>query len=443
MVAGLTHWLRNSLETASRVPTWDKLLARIWMGSIVYFGLSRIHALGFLNHWYVEIIFLIYLATVYKLREHRTTRLLFVALLPIGIVICIKSVFEFLTPHFYKSIFVYFETAGAVTTFWMLGFGIYAFVQIGKDRKLRVKQEAEAKIAEARKLELEQLVTDRTTELTLQKAKLEQTLTELQATQAQLIQSEKLASLGELTAGIAHEIQNPLNFVNNFSELNVELAAELEEELAKDPVDKELVSDLIRDISQNQQKINHHGKRAASIVSGMLQHARSSSGTKEPTDLNALADEYLRLAYHGLRAKDQNFNATMQINLDEKVGIVEVIPQDFGRVLLNLITNAFYAVTERKKLSGANGEAYEPTVSVSTKRVADKIILKVKDNGNGIPASVLDKIFQPFFTTKPTGQGTGLGLSLAYDIVTKGHGGELKVKTKEGEGTTFILHLPV
>ena len=267
------------------------------------------------------------------------------------------------------------------------------------------------------------------------KQRAEDALTELQVTQKQLVQSEKMASLGELTAGIAHEIQNPLNFVNNFSEVNSELIDELEEEIEKGNLEE--VRALAKDIRANEQKINHHGKRADAIVKGMLQHSRSSSGVKEPTDINALADEYLRLAYHGLRAKDKSFNASMKNDFDQSIGNIEVIPQDIGRVILNLITNAFYAVTEKKQL---NIPGYEPTVSVSTKRQGAKVEIRVSDNGNGIPEKVLDKIFQPFFTTKPTGEGTGLGLSLSYDIV-KAHGGELKVETFEGKGTTFIIQL--
>jgi len=275
---------------------------------------------------------------------------------------------------------------------------------------------------------------------------LETTLTNLKSTQSQLVQSEKMASLGELTAGIAHEIQNPLNFVNNFSEVSVELTKEMVEEVDKGNTEE--VKAIASDLVQNLEKINHHGKRADAIVKGMLQHSRSSSGVKEPTDINALADEYLRLAYHGLRAKDKSFNATMKTDYDESIGNINIIPQDIGRVILNLITNAFYVVDEKKKsphpLKG--GEPYEPIVTVTTKKLGSpsgdggKVEIKVKDNGNGIPQKVLDKIFQPFFTTKPTGQGTGLGLSLSYDII-KAHGGELKVETKEGEGSTFIIQL--
>ena len=274
-------------------------------------------------------------------------------------------------------------------------------------------------------------------QLQSQKEKIQNTLSELKATQSQLIQSEKMASLGELTAGIAHEIQNPLNFVNNFSEINKELVTEIKAAIAKENMSE--VKTIAEDIEANEEKINHHGKRADAIVKGMLQHSRSNSGQKEPTDINGLVDEYLRLAYHGLRAKDKSFNADFKTDFDNNIGKVNIIPQDIGRVVLNLINNAFYAVDEKKK---QNQNGYEPTVSVNTKKNNGKIEISVKDNGNGIPQKVLDKIFQPFFTTKPTGQGTGLGLSLSYDIV-KAHGGELKVESKEGEGSKFSIQLPV
>jgi signal transduction histidine kinase len=272
--------------------------------------------------------------------------------------------------------------------------------------------------------------------LTQQKQKVENTLIELKSTQSQLIQSEKMASLGELTAGIAHEIQNPLNFVNNFSEVNNELIEELKSQKSKLKIEEQ--DEILNDIFQNNEKINHHGKRADAIVKGMLQHSRSSNGVKEPTDINALADEYLRLAYHGLRAKDKSFNATIKTDFDQTIGNINIIPQEIGRVILNLITNAFYVVTEKKK---ENIAGYEPTVSLSSKKVNEKVEIKVADNGNGIPELIKEKIFQPFFTTKPSGQGTGLGLSLAYDIITKAHGGELKVKSKEGEGSEFKIIL--
>ena len=266
---------------------------------------------------------------------------------------------------------------------------------------------------------------------------IEQTLNNLKATQSQLIQSEKMASLGELTAGIAHEIQNPLNFVNNFSEVNKELLIELKDEIKKGNFEE--VDLIANDIEANEDKINYHGKRAGAIVKGMLQHSQTSTGKKEPTDINKLADEYLRLSYHGLLAKDKTFNATLKTGFDETLGNINVIPQDIGRVILNLINNAFYVVGEKKK-SGIEG--YEPTVSVITKKIGDKVEIKVADNGNGISQKIVDKIFQPFFTTKPTGQGTGLGLSLSYDII-KAHGGQIKVESKEGEGSEFKIQLPI
>jgi signal transduction histidine kinase len=274
-------------------------------------------------------------------------------------------------------------------------------------------------------------------EVNRQTTEIRHTLENLKSAQSQLIQSEKMASLGELTAGIAHEIQNPLNFVNNFSDVNKELLQELKEEADKGNIEE--VKAIADDVITNQEKINHHGKRADAIVKGMLQHSRQSSGQKELTDINALADEYLRLSYHGLRAKDKNFNAEIKTDFDESIGKINVIPQDIGRVLLNLFNNAFYAVNEQKT---QNPDSYNPTVSIKTEKCDDKIYISVKDNGNGIPLKIIDKIFQPFFTTKPTGEGTGLGLSLSYDII-KAHGGEIKVESKEGQGSEFVIQLPV
>jgi signal transduction histidine kinase/ligand-binding sensor domain-containing protein len=271
-----------------------------------------------------------------------------------------------------------------------------------------------------------------------QAKEIERAYTELKSTQAQLIQSEKMASLGELTAGIAHEIQNPLNFVNNFSEVSNELVDEMEEALQQDD-NREAVA-IASDIKDNLRKIRYHGKRADAIVKGMLQHSRASTGKKEPTDINALADEYLRLSFHGLRAKDKDFNASFTTNFDDSIGKIEVAPQDIGRVLLNLYNNAFYSVNEKKKQLN---ETFEPTVEVTTRRHNSMIEISVKDNGIGIPQKAVDKIYQPFFTTKPTGKGTGLGLSLSYDIITKGHGGQLRVDTKEGEYAKFVVQLPV
>jgi signal transduction histidine kinase len=292
-----------------------------------------------------------------------------------------------------------------------------------------VEQEKEKQqILADQNIKLEQQVEQRTTEL-------KHSLQELKATQTQLIQSEKMASLGELTAGIAHEIQNPLNFVNNFSEINADLIDEMKETLQSGNTNDAL--SVAEEIKENNLKITSHGKRADAIVKGMLQHSRTSTGQKEHTDINTLMDEYLRLSYHGFRAKDKSFNASIQTHFDESLGKINLVPQEIGRVLLNLFNNAFYAVQEKKKTSG---EGYEPMVYVSTKRHMDKVEISVQDNGMGILKSVQDKIFQPFFTTKPTGEGTGLGLSLSYDIV-KAHGGELKVESTEGEGSEFIVIL--
>ena len=326
--------------------------------------------------------------------------------------------------------------------FTLIAYVALRFREINKNIILNAQQivalsDEKRTMAENQQKQLEFQVKERTIEL-------ENSIDKLKSTQSQLIQSEKMASLGELTAGIAHEIQNPLNFVNNFSEVNTELIDEVGEEINNGNISEAKI--ILNDIKDNSEKINHHGKRAGDIVKGMLQHSRSSNGVKEPTDINALADEYLRLAYHGLRAKDKNFNSTMKTDYDESIGKINIIPQDIGRVILNLITNAFYVVNEKAKAMTSaltqQSDGFEPTVWVSTKMVVDKVEIKVSDNGGGIPQKILDKIFQPFFTTKPTGQGTGLGLSLSYDIV-KTHGGELKVETSEGEGTTFFISLPV
>ncbi len=281
------------------------------------------------------------------------------------------------------------------------------------------------------------LLEETIAELEQKRSAVEEALAELQATQKQLIHAEKMASLGELTAGIAHEIQNPLNFVNNFSEVSNELIDEMNEAIEKGDLPEARA--IAKDLKQNLEKITHHGKRADSIVKGMLQHSRSSEGQKEPTDLNVLADEYVRLAYHGLRARDKGFNATIETDLDPSIGKVNVVPQEIGRVVLNLLNNAFYAVNEKKQTAPSE---YSPTVSLITKKTKNEIEIRVSDNGKGMPQHIRDKVFQPFFTTKPTGQGTGLGLSLSYDII-KAHGGTLEVRSEEGKGTEFIIKLPV
>jgi len=311
---------------------------------------------------------------------------------------------------------------------------LWAFIYLRGRRLIKENRMLEQKI----KIRTTQVMQQKE-ELTQQRDNLEKTLVELKSTQSQLIHSEKMASLGELTAGIAHEIQNPLNFVNNFSEVNNELIEELKNQKSK--LKNEEQDEILKNIFQNNEKINLHGRRADAIVKGMLQHSRSSTAVKEPIDINALADEYLRLAYHGLRAKEKSFKVTLKTDFDKSIGTINMIPQDIGRVLLNLYNNAFYAVDEKKKSNELSDVSYDPLVSVQTKKINGKVVLTVMDNGNGIPQNIVDKIFQPFFTTKPTGQGTGLGLSLSYDII-KTHGGEIKVNTKEGEGSQFIFELP-
>ena len=307
-----------------------------------------------------------------------------------------------------------------------------------------VTQEQEKQQLLARQNEtLEHLVTERT-------AALDQSLTELRATQDQLIQREKLASLGELTAGVAHEIQNPLNFVNNFSDVSVELLTELEQEQGRPAAERDtgLEKEILGDIKENISKISHHGQRAAGIVRGMLQHSRASVGQREPTDLNALTEEYLRLAYHGLRrsgvpAKEKTFEVDLATHFDPDLPTVSIVPQDIGRVLMNLFTNAFYAVQERSRHYAAQPDTYRPTVTVRTQLVGNTVELRVHDNGIGIADEVRSKIFQPFFTTKPTGKGIGLGLSLSYDIITKGHGGTISLQSEPAVFTEFVVALPL
>ncbi|HVS90876.1 MAG TPA: ATP-binding protein [Mucilaginibacter sp.] len=359
--------------------------------------------------------------------DFRPWRKTFTVVYPLAAVGVIAGITGLVAGNFYEKYHGWFDIAVAAAFVWM-------FARWAASRK----QEEELKLAAVKNTELEKLVTERTAEITKQKEELEETLKELRTTQAQLIQSEKMASLGELTAGIAHEIQNPLNFVNNFSDVSAELIDEMEEELTKGDIEEARA--IAGDIKQNLEKIRHHGQRADGIVKGMLQHSRASSNVKEPTDVNKLTDEYFRLAYHGLRAKDKSFNAELITNFAEKLPAAEMVPQDIGRVLLNLFNNAFYAV---QKKQAAMGDGFKPTVEVDTALKGKHIEIVVKDNGTGIPDDIREKIMQPFFTTKPTGQGTGLGLSLSYDIVVKAHNGKIDVKSKDGEGSEFRISIPV
>jgi signal transduction histidine kinase len=335
------------------------------------------------------------------------------------------------------------DTTQGFSIIWLITFVLIARSQkitLEKERLLREEEERAKHLIEAQNAELERLVVERTAALTHQTAELRAALAELRAAQVQLVQAEKMASLGELTAGIAHEIQNPLNFVNNFADVSLEMLVELREEQARQQREPKLEAELLNDIAQNLQKIHHHGQRAASIVKGMLEHSRASTGERLPTNVNHLAEEYLRLAYQGLRAKDKSFNATLTTEFESTLPEVEAIGSDLGRVLLNLFSNAFYAVRQRQ-LKGEPG--YIPTVTVITRQVQDQVEIRVYDNGMGIPEAMRQKIFQPFFTTKPSGEGTGLGLSLSYDIVTQGHGGTLTVNSQDGKYTEFLISLPI
>ena len=432
--------IRKNLRLLLPNTHWGKTLLWAMIGIAILFILERTLPITIVTKWIWHLLILGIGYLIFRLPLLERMRTIIIAVLPLIIINTIKDLLKIIYLPFYEKIDNYLDFAIVFSLAWMIAMLIRSNKQnkaLKKARQKTLAEEERNKFISAQKEKLELIVEERTAEITKQKDELMHAFTELKNTQSQLIQSEKMASLGELTAGIAHEIQNPLNFVNNFSEVNTELIDELSEEVDKGNLDE--VKTIVKDIKENEQKINHHGKRADAIVKGMLLHSRSSSGVKEPTDINALCDEYLRLAYHGLRAKDKSFNAKFETHFDEGIGKVKIIRQDIGRVILNLITNAFYVVDDKKK-SGIDG--YEPIVSVSTKKERNKALIIVKDNGNGIPKKVLDKIFQPFFTTKPTGQGTGLGLSLSYDIV-KAHGGELIVETKEGKETTFTIKLPI
>ena len=456
------RYLRKSMQKPAIQPVWYKAFSIITYASIALiilkFSYSKIDIVGI---WLAHLILLYIAYVLFVKKELLSARPLLVAIVPFLFLSIFMDLLKLISNNGYRSWKDVLETTQAFSIIWLFAmWGITYRQRKAIDReKLKTKEEeGQKKMLASLKDQLEVQVQERTAELTRQKEELIQTLDELKSTQSQLIQSEKMASLGELTAGIAHEIQNPLNFVNNFSDVNRDLLAEMKDALAKG--DGEEAIQIANDVIMNEEKINHHGKRADAIVKGMLQHSRSSSGVKELTDINALVDEFLRLAYHGLRAKDKSFNATLHTDFDDSIGKIKLMPQEIGRVVLNLITNAFYTVTEKKRsilsvtnVSGKKGDSnipanYEPTVWVKTfrnpptdERDAD-VVISIRDNGNGIPQKNLDKIFQPFFTTKPTGEGTGLGLSISYDII-KVHDGLLKVETKAGEFTEFKIYLPI
>ncbi len=436
----ITRYLRKSMQMATKLPKWDKIFNYIFYAAIALLVIDATIAPARIVTTALSHLLMLYLVYIlYKEKEFADARQVLLAIAPFVLL----SLFSDITKLTYKSQYSawksFLELATGFSVVWM----VTMWVIINKQRKALNKEKIKAHEEEEKKKQvislkdqLEIQVAERTAELTKQKEELEETLTELKATQTQLIHAEKMASLGELTAGIAHEIQNPLNFVNNFAEVNTELIAEMQMEIANGNFQE--AKEIADDIKDNEQKISFHGKRADAIVKGMLLHSRKNTGQKELTDINALADEYLRLSFHGLRAKDKSFNATLKTDFEHSLPKVNIVHQDVGRVFLNIFNNAFYAVTEKKKTADEN---YQPIVSVQTKKINGAVLISVKDNGNGIPQTVLEKIFQPFFTTKPTGQGTGLGLSLSYDII-KAHGGEINVETKEAEGTTFIIQIP-
>lgn len=444
--------LQKGFQTKTESPRWHTILSFIIYAAAILFVAGLIWTKGApVLLWMAHALTLYLIYILFTEKTFQKARSLLLAITPFVIAILFDDIFEStgITP--FKGWTNFINTALLFATIWMFVMWIIINKQnktLEKER-LRTKEEEERKkLAETMNDKLEATVRERTAELTRQKDELEHALSELKSAQAQLIQSEKMASLGQLTAGIAHEIQNPLNFVNNFSELNKEMLTELREEFQKPAAlrDDTLGNELIGDLINNSEKITYHGKRADNIVKSMLQHSRASSGTKEPTDINALCDEYLRLAFHGARAKDKSFNSGMESIFDPSLnaaadgtGKIKVVPQDIGRVLLNLLTNAFYEVNEKRK---KDIPGFQPMVSIKTLREGDKIKITVSDNGRGIPEDIRKNIFQPFFTTKPTGEGTGLGLSLSYDII-KAHDGAITVTSVPGESTTFEIILPI
>jgi two-component system, NtrC family, sensor kinase len=441
----LLNYLRKNFDKPEPFPNTNRLLV-IGMAVAAFLGLLGASDVGprFLTSLFSLLLMGALFYGILTLPSFSKGRPIVAAILPYVSITFLAEFGQILFPSTYEGVEALFETAEFFAFIWAVAQWWISRRQrkaLEVQRLIAEQKEKELVFTEKIKAQLEIEVAERTADLTKQKEELEKALNNLKATQEQLILAEKMASLGELTAGIAHEIQNPLNFVNNFSELNHELLDELEQAAEKGDTDE--IKEIIQDLKNNEEKIVSHGKRAEGIVKSMLQHSRKESGKKEPTDINKLADEYLRLSYHGLRAKDKSFNATYKTEFDPDVPQLEVVSQDIGRVFLNLINNAFYAVggKEAKEAAQSRGGEYVPTVTVTTKRLPKKVEIRVIDNGQGIPDEIKDKIFQPFFTTKPTGQGTGLGLSLSYDIV-KGHGGELRLQSDSGKGTEFVISLP-
>jgi signal transduction histidine kinase len=443
----LAALVRSLLDKPRHLSTARAWLLGLWVPAVLGFGISlglhytsKLLAQGYILFAYGAVVAVLWRRRTYRPAATMLWAFVVPTLYRLGGVVLLLAEYQLPAPYA-----GYYKKWGQLNFLWFFSFVFLAFYQkktLAKEAKQREADTQARALIAARNAELERLVAERSAILNQQTDELQTALTELRATQQQLIQREKMASLGELTAGIAHEIQNPLNFVNNFADVSQELVQELEDEQGSPTRDADLEDELLGDLRHNLHKINLHGQRAASIVRGMLAHSRQSTGERAPTDVNALADEYMRLAYHGLRAKDKSFNATLNLDLAPNLPPVEAVAGDLGRVLLNLFTNAFYAVQQRQ-LAGAEPN-YAPTVSISTRPLAEgQVEIRVRDNGGGIPEGMRQKIFQPFFTTKPAGQGTGLGLSLSHDIITQGHGGALSVQSQEGQGTEFTIRLPV
>jgi len=436
--------VRSLLDKPRYLPGARTWLLGLWVPAAVGFGVTAmLHYVNpLLDDWYQLFAYGAVAGVLWRVRHYRpaVTMLWAIALPSLYRAIALGQ--KTLGWHFVGAFDGYFKSLGKLNApllFVLFGVAVYQKKALAKEQAKRAEDEQQRRQIAARNAELERLVAARTATLTHQADELQTALTELRATQQQLIQREKMASLGELTAGIAHEIQNPLNFVNNFADVSQELVQELAEEQTRPARDASLEDELLNDLRHNLHKINLHGQRAASIVRGMLEHSRTSTGERAPTDVNALAEEYLRLAYHGLRAKDKTFNATLDAQLTPNLPLVEAVAGDLGRVLLNLFTNAFYAVQQRQ-LAAEPG--YQPTVRLRTRPLGEGVEIQISDNGTGIPPAVQARIFQPFFTTKPVGEGTGLGLSLSHDIITQGHGGTLTAESQQGAGTIFTIWLP-
>jgi two-component system, NtrC family, sensor kinase len=441
----LLRYLRRTLKDFMPNPRWERLLLRAQYMAAALFLLMIVMQ----SEWVEVAVILVcdlalFQCVVTSLRKFELAhvRQVLNAIIPLVLLSFLDNLLMVLWPDVYYQIENFLMFLYPAATTWMIALLILSKKQwkAYKEQQQAIAAEAERLRLEAeRKAELEALVHERTQEIRRQKEELKEALVALKEAQAQLIQREKMASLGELTAGIAHEIQNPLNFVNNFSEVSRELISELREEQQNGHSHQLTEQSLLKDIELNLDKIIFHGKRADSIVKSMLEHTRTSKGEMHETDINALVDEYLRLSYHGTRAKNKVFNAVLETHYDSNIGNLNVVSQDIGRVLLNLFNNAFHSVAKKKNESE---ERFEPVVSVRTSKEDEKICITIRDNGIGIPEDIKNKIFQPFFTTKPAGQGTGLGLSLSYEIINA-HGGSIEVDTIEGEYAEFIIKLPL